>query len=321
MIQRIAILAFDGISSFHLAIPYTVFGEDRTEIGLPKFEVTLCALEPWRVRSSMGFEMSVSHNLQAFMDADVVIIPSWTEVDKPAPRELIGALRAAHQAGKIIVGLCLGAFVVAEAGLLDGRKGTTHWAWAESFRKRFPQVTLDPLVLYIDHGDVITSAGTAAGLDCCLHLLRKACGAELANRLARRLVIPPHRQGGQAQYVEQPVQANGGAARISQTLDWARGCLDTELNIDKLASHAAMGRRTFTRHFQKATGMTVLQWLTQQRLYLVQRLLESTDIPIERISGMAGFGSALSLRLAFMKELKTTPNRYRQEFRGKTTVL
>lgn len=314
MIQRIAVLAFDGISSFHLSIPYAVFGEDRTSIGLPKFEMAMCAPHPGRIRTSAGFELDVASGPEALKHADLVIIPSWKEVDRAAPEELLAGVRDAHQAGKVIVGLCLGAFVLAEAGLLDGRKATTHWAWAELFKQRFPKVTIDPQVLYIDHGDAVTSAGMAAGLDCCLHLLRKACGAELANRLARRLVIPPHRQGSQAQYVEHPVRINGNGDRIGQALEWARGRLGEALDIDGLANHAAMSRRTFTRHFQKATGMSVLQWLTTQRLHLAQRLLETTGTSIERISAMAGFRSPLSLRAAFMKELGTTPSLYRREF-------
>jgi len=171
-------------------------------------------------------------------------------------------------------------------------------------------------VLYIDHGDVVTSAGTAAGLDCCLHLLRQEVGAELANSVARRLVIPPHRQGGQAQYVEQPAALNAGSSRLSQTLEWALGRIHEPLGIDALAGHAAMSRRTFTRHFQKATGMGVVAWLAAQRLCLAQRLLESSDLPIEEITGRAGFGSPLSLRLAFAKALDTTPSQYRREFRS-----
>ena len=316
MIQRIAVLAFDGIGSFHLSIPYMVFGDDRTSLGLPETEILLFATTPGRIRSSMGLEMNVQHGLEAMEEADLVILPAWADIDRPAPEALLESLVQTHRAGKPIVGLCLGAFLVAEAGLLDGRTATTHWAWADIFRQRFPQVSLDPHVLYIDHGDVVTSAGTAAGLDCCLHLLRKECGADLANRLARRLVTPPHRQGGQAQYVEHATKLNGSVDRIGQTLEWALAHLDRPLDIDTLADHAAMSRRTFTRHFQKATGLSVVQWLTRQRIYLAQSLLETTDTPIEQISTMAGFGSALSFRAAFTKELDTTPSQYRREFKG-----
>lgn len=314
MPKRIAILTFDGISAFHLSVPYTVFGEDRSDIGIPRYEVGVCAVKPGIIRTSMGFEMRVRNGLADLAKADMVIVPSWKDVDRAAPTQLSDALAEAHRKGRVIVGLCLGAFAVAEAGLLDGRMATTHWGWADLFASRFPKVALDSQVLYIDHGDVVTSAGTAAGLDCCLHLLRKDIGSELTNRLAKRLVIPPHRQGSQAQYVEQPTLTNTGADRIASTLEWARGRLDEEFDIDTLASHAVMSRRTFTRHFQKATGMSVVQWLTAQRLFLAQRLLETTDAPIEQVASKAGFGTALSLRLAFAKSLNTSPGRYRQEF-------
>jgi transcriptional regulator GlxA family with amidase domain len=182
-------------------------------------------------------------------------------------------------------------------------------------------VTLDSHVLYIDHGDVVTSAGTAAGMDCCLHLLRQDLGAELANRVARRLVIPPHRQGSQAQYVEQPSFGSTGVDRIAKALEWAQARLESNLDIDTLASHAAMSRRTFTRHFQMATGMSFVRWLTGQRLFLAQRLLETTDVPIEQVASRTGFGSALSLRLAFAKALNTTPSQYRREFGSSTESL
>lgn len=318
MSRHIAILAFDGISAFHLSVPYTVFGENRRDIGIPGYEISVCALEPGIIRTSMGFEMRVPNGLDGLCDADMVIVPSWHNVDSPSPSRLSDALWDAHRSGTVIVGLCLGAFAVADAGLLNGRTATTHWGWADLFAARFPEVTLDSKVLYIDHGDVVTSAGTAAGLDCCLHLLRKDLGSELASRLAKRLVIPPHRQGGQAQYVEQPSNIRTGTNRIADTLEWVRGRLDEEIDIDRLAKHAAMSRRTFTRHFQKATGMTVIQWLTAQRLFLAQRLLETSDATIEQIASKAGFGTALSLRLAFAKSLNTSPSRYREEFGNMT---
>lgn len=314
MQKRIALLAFDGISDFHLAVPHMVFGEDRRDLGVPRYRVDVCAARKGSIRSSAGFELRIRHGLEALKGADMVIVPSWNEVERAAPVAVIEALQAAHRRGSRIVGLCMGAFLVAEAGLLDGRAGTTHWAWAELFAQRFPEVSLDPKVLYIDHGDVVTSAGTAAGLDCCLHLLRRDIGAELANRVARRLVVPPHRQGSQAQYVEQPSINNSGVDRLARTLEWVQAHLDEDLGIDALARRAAMSRRTFTRHFHDATGLSVVQWLTAQRLSLAQRLLETTDAPIEKVAQKAGFGSPLSLRLSFAKALDTTPSQYRREF-------
>ncbi|WP_028996419.1 GlxA family transcriptional regulator [Azohydromonas australica] len=314
MPRRIAMLAFDGISAFHLAVPHAVFGEDWSAQGLPPCELVVCAEEPGRVRSSMGFELAAAQGLSALVEADWVIVPSWPDVEQPASPALIEALQEAHRRGRTLIGLCLGAFGLADAGLLDGRRATTHWGWAPVFARRFPRVTLDPQVLYVDHGDVVTSAGTAAGLDCCLHLLRRELGAELANRVARRLVTPPHRQGSQAQYVEQPAPANSGSDRVARTMQWCLGRLDEKLSLDRLAEHAAMSRRTFTRRFQRATGLSVVQWLTAQRLQLARRLLETGEAPVEQVAAQAGFGTALSLRLAFAKELNTTPGQYRREF-------
>jgi transcriptional regulator GlxA family with amidase domain len=314
MPKRIAVLAFDGISDFHLAVPHAVFGEDRRGLGLPPCELVFCAEQPGRVRSAMGLQMEVTQGLAALPEADWVLIPSWHDVEQPASPALVEALQAAHRRGRTLVGLCLGAFVLADAGLLDGRRATTHWAWAGVFARRFPRVALDAQVLYVDHGDVVTSAGTAAGLDCCLHLLRRELGAELAHRVARRLVIPPHRQGSQAQYVEQPAPANTGSDRIARTMEWSLGRLHEKLGLDRLAEHAAMSRRTFTRRFQRATGLSVVQWLTAQRLQLARRLLETSEASVEQVAAQAGFGTVLSLRLAFARELHTTPGQYRREF-------
>jgi transcriptional regulator GlxA family with amidase domain len=199
---RIAVVAFDGISPFHLSVPCLVFGEDRRELGVPRFALQVCAAETGPLRTSAGFSIAAGAGLAALRRCDMVIVPSWRDAAEVAPKELLAALRAAHRRGAQIVGLCLGAFVLAEAGLLEDRTATTHWHWAGEFAARFPHVRLDPEVLYVDEGDVVTSAGTAAGLDCCLHLLRQRCGAEAANRVARRLVVAPHRQGGQAQFIE-----------------------------------------------------------------------------------------------------------------------
>lgn len=313
--RRIAILAFPGISSFHLSVPWLVFGEKRQDVGVPPCDTVVCALEPGPVTTSMGLDLHVPLGLEAMAGADVIIVPSWS-LDQAVPLPLVQILRDAHLRGAILVGLCLGAFVLAETGLLDGRQATTHWHWAECFARRYPHIQLDSSVLYIDLGDVITSAGTAAGLDCCLHLLRRWQGRENANRLARRLVVPPHRQGNQAQYLEQALPPATGS-RLASTLDWATARLNQDLDIAALADHAAMSRRSFTRHFRQLTGCTVVQWLTRQRLILAQTLLETSDLPVEQVAEQAGFGSSLSLRQAFLLQLDTTPARYRREFRGR----
>jgi transcriptional regulator GlxA family with amidase domain len=314
--HSIAVIAFDGISPFHLSVPCLVFGEDRQEDGIPPFKLSVCAERRGSLRTTGGFSIEVLHGLRRLAAADTVIVPSWRNPEERPPEKLLQALRTAHARGAKIVGLCLGAFVLAEAGLLDGRNATTHWRWAETFSRRFPNVKLDTGVLYVEDSGVLTSAGTAAGLDCCLHLLRTWIGAELANRVARRLVVSPHRQGGQAQFIEQPLSADPDEDRLSETLAWAQRHLDDSLGVDTLAARALMGRRTFTRRFKERTGTTVNRWLNGQRLTLAQRLLETTDLPIESIASSAGFGSALSLRLHFAENLNTSPSAYRREFRG-----
>lgn len=312
----IAIVAFEGISPFHLSVPCMIFGENREELGLPQFNTQVCATACGLLRTSVGFDIDVRHGLEALDVAQIVIVPSWRDTDLRPPKELLAALRQAHARGARIVGLCLGAFVLAEAGLLDGKSATTHWNWAHAFSTRYPAVRLDSNVLYVDQGDVLTSAGTAAGLDCCLYLLRQLCGVELANRVARRLVVAPHRQGGQAQFIEQPLPASRQDDRLAQVFDWVGQHLKEAHSVDALAARAAMSRRTFTRHFRQATGTTVVQWLLHQRLALAQRMLETTDRSIESIASATGFGSALSLRLHFGATFDTTPSAYRKQFQG-----
>ncbi|MEW5835690.1 MAG: helix-turn-helix domain-containing protein [Pseudomonadota bacterium] len=313
--MRVAVVAFDCIGTFHLAVPCAVFGAAAG--GEPLFEVQVCAIEPGELRSEAGFGIAVSHGLRTLARADIVVVPSWRDPRVPAPAALVQALRSAHRRGALVVGLCLGAFALADAGLLDGRRAATHWASAELFARRFPRVALEPNVLYVDEGTVVTSAGTAAGIDCCLHVVRRLCGAEAAARIARRMVVPPHRQGGQAQYIEQPVSARGEPGPLQRALDWATGHLDQPHSLDTLAARAAMSRRSFTRHFRRHTGTTVSQWLLAQRLALAQRLLETTDQPVERIAERAGFGTPLSMRQHFAAAFDTTPSAYRREFRGR----
>lgn len=312
--ETVAVVAFDGISPFHLSVPCMVFGEDRTEAGAPRFRVQVCAPEPGELRTNAGFSLVVPHGLEAIRRARIVVVPSWRDDCSAAPPELIRALQAAHRRGATVMGLCLGAFVLAEAGLLDGRPATTHWKLAPAFAKQYPKVKLQPEVLYVDDGNVLTSAGTAAGIDCCLHLLRVRYGAETANRAARRMVVAPHRQGGQAQYIEQPVPATAERDRLAPLLEWLGRHLDRPHELDDLARRALMSRRNFTRRFRESTGTTVGQWVQSQRLALAQRLLETTDHPVERVATGAGFGSAVSLRKHFLSAFKVSPTAYRQQF-------
>jgi transcriptional regulator GlxA family with amidase domain len=260
-------------------------------------------------------DIQVPGGLDAMVDADIVVVPAWSHPETAAPAALRNALRQAHARGAQAVGLCLGAFVLGDAGLLDERRATTHWACRELFAQRFPKAHFHPDVLYVDDGNVITSAGTVAAIDCCLHIVRLRHGADVANSVARLLVTPPHRQGGQAQYIEQPVPALPSDARLPGVLQWARAHLSDHLSLDELADVARMSRRTFTRRFREATGMTVNQWLAAERIGKAQQLLETTDMPIEHVAAEAGFGTSLSLRQHFAQQLRTSPSAYRRAFR------
>lgn len=314
--RRVAVIAFDRMSPFHLSVPCVVFGEGRCEGGVPPFELRVCAAEPGPLTTTAGFTIGAPHGLDALRDAEVIVVPSWRDTEEAPPAALAEALCEAHARGAILVGLCLGAFVLAHAGLLDGRPATTHWAAADAFARRFPQVRFDPDVLYIDDGDLLTSAGTAAGLDCCLHLLRRLCGTPAANYVARRLVVPPHRQGNQAQFVQQPLAPQGRGDRLAGLIDWIREHLDAPHTLDSLAERALMSRRTFTRQFRLTTGSTVSAWLLGERLARAQHLLETTDQPIDAVAQRAGFGSAASLRQHFVGAFRTSPSSWRREFRG-----
>jgi transcriptional regulator GlxA family with amidase domain len=314
MPHAIVVVAFDRISPFHLSAPCVVFGDRHP--GVPPFDFTVCATEPGPLKTIAGFSLVVAHGLEALATADTIIIPSWRNPAERPPETLLDALVAAHQRGVRIVGLCLGAYVLAEAGLLDGRAATTHWAYAADFARRYPKVRLNPDVLYLEDGHVLTSAGTAAAIDCCLYLLRQQLGGEIANSVARRLVVPPHRQGGQAQFVAQPFPANANDSRLSGLLDWVRAHLEQSHTLDSLAARAVMTRRTFTRHFRQLTGTTVGAWLLAERLALAQRLLESSGHAVDAISTMAGFGSPISLRHHFRAAFGISPSAWRKMFKG-----
>lgn len=258
--------------------------------------------------------MVALQRLRSIEAADIIIVPSWRDPYELPPEALLKALRKSHRRGAMIVGLCLGSYVLAAAGLLDGRPATTHWKWADDLAKRYPDIQVNRDVLYVDDGDVITSAGVAAGIDCCLHLLRRLHGAEIANQVARRMVVPPHRQGGQAQYIE-PLRETTTIDRFAEVMAWVQQHPELTHSLDSLAEKAFMSRRTFTRRFRQATGTTVGAWLLNQRLALAQRLLETTVLTIDQVAEQAGFGSVVSLRKQFTKVLHTSPGRYRKEFR------
>lgn len=309
----VAVVAFDRISPFHLATPCVVFGEDHPDC--PPVDFRVCATEPGTLRTSTGFDIAVRHGLAALDGADTIIVPSWRDPDEKPPAPLLSALNTAHARGAKIVGLCLGAYVLAEAGLLDGRTATTHWAYAADFGQRYPGVRLDANVLYIEDDGVVTSAGTAAGIDCCLYLLRQRHGSSIANSVARRLVVPPHRQGGQAQFIAQAIPETRSNSRLSELCDWVRQNLQLSHTVASLAERASISRRTFTRQFKQLTGNSFLPWLQSERLSHVQRLLESTDAPIAGIAEQAGFGSPESLRVHFRRQFGISPSEWRRQFR------
>jgi len=312
--RQVAVVAFDGLSPFHLAVPCAVFGERHgAALG---YRLQVCSWEDEPLASSAGFQLHGLAGLAELTRADVVIVPSWRNVDELAAPALLQALRDAHARGAVVMGLCLGAYVLAQAGLLDGMTATTHWAFADDFAARFPALTVAPDSLYLDDGQVLTSAGTAAAIDCCLHLLRRQCGSAAAGQVARYLVTPPHRQGGQAQYIAQPLPANTRDDRLSGLLDEVRAQLDAPHSLDALAARALMSRRTFTRRFRQLTGQSFQAWLLGERLAFSQRLLEVSALPIERIAALAGFGSPEAFRLHFRRSFAVSPSAWRQAFTG-----
>jgi len=314
----IAVLAFDGISPFHLSVPCLVFGTDRTKLGLPRFDFRVCALEDAAIHTDAGLTIAVPHGLSAFDDADIVIIPSWKDLDAPLPAPLLEALTRANRRGALIVGLCLGTFAIAAAGLLAGRRAATHWASTGHLQALYPDIEVDADVLYVDDGDIVTSAGVAAGLDCCLHIVRARYGAEVALRLARHVVASPHRQGGQAQFIERPLAKSPATDRFTQALDTVLAALGDAHSLDSVAAAAGLTRRTFTRRFQKSIGTSFGDWLAEQRVALAQRLLEATEKSMDMVAFEAGFGSATSLRQHFAARLRTSPAQYRREFSRRT---
>ncbi|CAI1511268.1 transcriptional activator FtrA [Serratia quinivorans] len=313
---NVCIVVFQDIIPFHLSVPCAVFEKALNAQGEAAYSLKICATEAGPLRTNAGFSILAEHGLGALESCNMVIVPSWSTPQQAPSAKLISALQRAHSRGVRIVGLCMGAFVLAAAGLLDNRRATTHWHWMPDFVRLYPSISVDRNVLYVDDGDIVTSAGTAASIDCCLHLVRQHCGADAANAVARMLVVPPHRQGGQAQYIERPVYNTASGDRFMEALSWASENLQIELSLDVICEKACMSRRSFTRRFQQTTGTTVTQWLLNQRLAVAQRFLEKTDQPVELVAQKSGFSSALSMRRHFQQQFKTSPSLYRREFRG-----
>ena len=312
--HRVAVPLTEGTPIFELAVPCEVFGIDRADLVDPWYELQLCAVRPG-TPVAHGFAAQETRDLSCLAEADTVVIPGCEEVHLPPP-ELVEAVRAAHAAGARIAAICSGAFVVAAAGLLDGLRATTHWMHAEELSHRYPKVHVDPQVLYIQDSGVYTSAGTAAGIDLCLELVRADHGTSVVNALARRLVTPPHRVGGQSQYVESPV-ASGDDARLGPLLEWARGRLDQPLSLDDLAHHANLSKRTLARRFEETLRTPPLRWLQQERVRRAQHLLEATALSVERVATASGLGSAANLRRQFTRQVGVAPLAYRRAFQDR----
>ncbi|MFC7620813.1 GlxA family transcriptional regulator [Microlunatus sp. GCM10028923] len=324
----VAVLAFDGISPFHLSVPALVFG--RAGIDRPAdwpYRLRICAEQPGELATEAGFDITVRYGLEVLDEltgdgsgpADLLIVPSWIRDAVPSA-PLLAAIRSAHRRGTRIVGLCLGSWVIAASGLADGRELTTHWSDAERLARAHPAVRVRADLLWSDLGDVITSAGVAAALDCCLHLVRTDLGSRTAAELARRLVLAPHRSGSQAQFVPVAVPAADQDDPIERAMVWASARLAEPIDLDAWARAAALSRRTFTRRFRDRTGTSPQQWLLHQRLDRARLLLETTDDPVERVAGDAGFATAVSLRHHFRQQLGTSPAAHRAQFRTRSLI-
>jgi AraC family transcriptional activator FtrA len=311
--RRVTALVYDGLCLFEFGIVVEIFGLPRPELDVDWYQFQVCSLERGPLRFTGGGTMQQRAGLRALQHAGTVVIPGWRDADERPPDALLQAVRSAHRRGARLVTICSGVFVLAAAGLLDGKRATTHWRYVERLRARFPKIHVEPDVLYVDEGAILTSAGSAAGIDLCLHIVRLDYGARIANQVARRLVVPPQREGGQAQYVPAPVRAesSGGLARV---LDWAQSRLDEPLSVDALARRAMMSTRTFARRFRAETGTTPHQWLTHQRLLAAQQRLETSAASIDEIAQAVGLQTAATLRLHFRRALRTTPTAYRHKF-------
>lgn len=301
-------------AGFSLGIVGEVFGFDRTHRGLPGFDFALCTDRPGPLRTDAGLTVLVEHGLDRLGTADLVVVLAPEHPEHPVSTELLAALRAAHQRGAILAGHCTGVFILAATGLLDGLRATTHWRWVDAFAARFPQVKLVPEVLYVDEGSILTSAGAAAGVDLWLYLLRREYGAAVATAVARDMVVPPHRDGGQAQYIATPVPADGDGGRLGEVLAWARANLDQPMTVEDLAARALMSPRSFARHFKAATGTTPRAWLLGLRLHRAEELLEAGDLTVEEVARRTGFGTAAALREQFVRRRGVPPRDYRRTF-------
>jgi transcriptional regulator GlxA family with amidase domain len=311
--HRLVALALDGVVLLDLAAPTHLFGH----CGAPHYTFSLAGVRPGPVRSSTGIELIAARGIEALNRADTIVVPGIGPDSDPEGFAVAAeAVGRAHRNGARVMSICTGAFVLAEAGVLDGRRATTHWDSTERLARRYPRVSVDPSVLYVDEGSVLTSAGVAAGLDLCLHVIRRDHGAAVATQIARRTVVAPHRDGGQAQFVARPIADDAVAGTsLEATRAWALDRLGQPLDVTTLARQACMSPRSFARRFRQETGTTPAQWVLDQRTRVAQSLLETTDLPVEHVAVRTGFGSATTLRTHFGRRLATTPTAYRRAFR------
>jgi transcriptional regulator GlxA family with amidase domain len=311
---RLVVVLFNGASLGIMSFAFGVFDLAVHYGAMPELDVRVVAGEPGTAVTGGGLRCAVPYDLAAIEGADLVIVPNWRSATETPPAPMLDALRVAHTRGARVAGLCSGAFVLAAAGLLDNRPATTHWAMAPVLAARYPKVRMQESVLFIDDGDVLTAGGGAAGMDLGLHLIRVLRGAEVANNLARSMVVPPHRAGGQAQYIESPVPEPDLADPVGETMSWALTQLDQLLPVDALARRANMSRRNFDRRFRELTGATPANWLTHQRVIRAQRLLERTDMPVDVVARQCGFSSGAALRPHFRRLVGVVPAVYRETF-------
>ncbi|MFJ8585807.1 GlxA family transcriptional regulator [Streptomyces sp. NPDC093595] len=318
--HRVVILALAGLLPFELGIPHRIFGRAASPEGRPLYEIVTCGVAPGPVRTDADFDIHVAHGPEALAGADTVVVPASYELgpvyEEGRLTDELAAALAHVRPGTRMVSICTGGYVLAAAGWLDGRPATTHWASAAHFQRLFPAVAVDPGVLFVDDGDVLTSAGVAAGVDLCLHIVRRDHGAAVANEVARRTVVPPHRDGGQAQYIQRPVPEPARRATTTAARAWALARLHEPLRLRDLARQESMSVRTFTRRFREEVGVSPGQWLTQQRVERARHLLESTGLSMDRVAAEAGFGTAQSMRQHLQAALGVPPTVYRRTFRA-----
>jgi AraC family transcriptional activator FtrA len=317
MLRTVVTMVFDGVQPFELGVACEAFGTDRSEQGLPRYDFRVASQDAQPIRVAAGFSLTAEHRFEDALDADLVIVPA--SQGGQIPEAACKVLRSAHSGGAGVMSLCSGAFGLGQAGLLAGRHCTTHWRYAAELARRFPTAVVDPNVLYVCDDRVYTSAGTAAGLDLCLHLMRLEHGAEVANAVARRMVIPPHRDGGQAQYIELPVPENAGDG-LSALMDALMNDLAAGHTVSSMASRVNMSPRTFARRFQESTGTTPHSWLLRQRVEFARRMLEASTVPIELVAERAGFGTSALLRHHFLKQTGVAPTAYRRSFNGQISA-